>query len=487
MEKENKKLGFGALAGIIFGMVVGSGLYNIPQNLAATGGPVSVIIGWTIIAGIMLLLVSTLKILSDHRSDLNAGIYEYAAEGFGGYVGFNIAWGYWLCTSFANVAYDVMLNDAFGAFFPELLNHGWQTLVFGSVLIWGAYFLVVSGIRTASTINNIMAVIKMIAIVLIVVLLFINIKISMFTANVEQDLSVGAVGIWDQIKNSMLVTLWCFIGIEGAVMVAARAKRSSDVGKATVTGFLSSWFLYVLVSVLCFGVMSRVQLSGLSDPSSAYVLKDICGEWAYYFVILSVIISLLGSMLAWTIICAEVPYEAAVSKIFPMSFMRLNKQGMPAFGLFVSSVAMQVFLVLVMMAHDVYMAALQITGMMVLPAYLTSGLYLMKASLHPDMIREPEAPKRCRYFITGLLCAVSCAWIIYAGGIDLFIYTAAFYLIGTGFYIKVRSEKSSGSRAAGNYSGKLPFTVGDRVTLAILIIGIALTVWYLSKGYSPIF
>lgn len=486
MEKENKKLGFGALAGIIFGMVVGSGLYNIPQNLAATGGPVSVLIGWAIIAGIMLLLVCTLKILADHRPDLNAGIYEYAAEGFGGYTGFNIAWGYWLCTSFANVAYDVMLNDSLGAFFPALLNHGWETFVFGSVLIWGAYFLVVSGIRTASFINNIMAVIKMIAIVLIVVLLFINMKISMFTANVEQDLSAGTVGIWDQIKNSMLVTLWCFIGIEGAVMIAARAKRSSDVGKATVTGFLSSWLLYVLVSVLCFGVMSRVQLSDLSDPSSAYVLKDICGEWAYYFVIISVIISLLGSLLAWTIICAEVPYEAAVAKIFPKSFMKLNKHGMPAFGLFVSSMAMQVFLMLVMMAHDVYMAALQITGMMVLPAYLTSGLYLMKASLNPDMIRVQSVAKRRRYLVIGILCAFLCGWIIYAGGVDLFIYTSVFYVIGTGFYIKTRSEGVIRMREAGAYGGKLPFTTGDRVTLAILIIGIALTVWYLSKGYSPV-
>ena len=36
----------------------------------------------------------------------------------------------------------------------------------------------------------------------------------------------------------MPVTLWAFIGIEGAVVVSGRAKSQSAVGKATVLGFL---------------------------------------------------------------------------------------------------------------------------------------------------------------------------------------------------------------------------------------------------------
>ena len=104
MEENNKKLGFGALVGIIFGMMVGSGLYNIPQNLAIGAGPGAVALSWIITAAGMLLLVATFKILADRRPELNAGIYQYAKEGFGNFAGFNIAWGYWLCTAFANVA-----------------------------------------------------------------------------------------------------------------------------------------------------------------------------------------------------------------------------------------------------------------------------------------------------------------------------------------------------------------------------------------------
>ena len=122
-EEQGRKLGFGALVAIVLGMMIGSGLYNIPQNLAAGAGPVSVGLAWIVTAVGMLLLVATFKILSSSRPDLDAGIYQYAQEGFGNFAGFNIAWGYWLCTAFANVAYAVMLNDSFGAFFPRLLDH----------------------------------------------------------------------------------------------------------------------------------------------------------------------------------------------------------------------------------------------------------------------------------------------------------------------------------------------------------------------------
>lgn len=187
MGKENinngAKLGLTALVAVVFGMMVGSGLYNIPQNLAAGAAPLGVIISWVIIAAGMLLLVATFKILSDRRPDLDAGIYQYAQVGFGNFAGFNIAWGYWLCTAFSNVAYAVMLNDSFGAFFPVFLRHGWPTLLLGSGLIWLMFFIVARGIRTVGFLNNLLAFLKIAAILLIIVLLILNLKVGTFELN----------------------------------------------------------------------------------------------------------------------------------------------------------------------------------------------------------------------------------------------------------------------------------------------------------------
>ena len=43
----------------------------------------------------------------------------------------------------------------------------------------------------------------------------------------------------------MLVTVFVFLGVEGASVYSRHAKRREDVGKATVLGFLSVLALFV--------------------------------------------------------------------------------------------------------------------------------------------------------------------------------------------------------------------------------------------------
>lgn len=439
MSDSTKKLSLIGLTAIVFSSIIGGGIYNIAQNMAAHAGLGAIIISWLITAIGMIFLVYTFKILADSRPDLNAGIYQYAQKGFGNYVGFNMAWGYWLCTATGNVAYAVMLNDSAGAFFPVFLNHGWPTVLFGSALIWLMYFLVIRGVQTASLLNKLMTGIQLASLVLIVAILIIYFKMGMFTWDFWGQLTdLGSVG--DQIKSTMLVTLWCFTGIEGAVMMSARAKKASDVGKAGIIGFLAAWLLYAMVSVLSFGIMKQPELAKLPDPSLAYILKASCGDWAYYFVIAAVIISLMGGWIAWTLVCAQVPYEAANVKIFPKQFLNLNKHEMPAYGLLVSSIIMQVFMCLVVTSNAVYLAALDLTSMMVLPAYLFCGLFLWKASQRGMLGSQLTGKRKALFTFIGVMATLFCAYAIYSGSIKLLLVTTIFYMPGTFFYIRARKQ-----------------------------------------------
>lgn len=437
---DKNKLGLTGLVALVFGMMVGSGIFNIPQNMAAGAGLGAVMIGWAVTATGMLMLVSTFKILSNRHPELNEGIYLYAEKGFGRFTGFNIAWGYWLCACFANVAYAVMLNDTFGAFFPTLLNHGLPTVFFCSTLIWVMYLLINSGIRTSSIIATIAATLKISVIALIIILLALNIKYETLTADIWC-IGNGVGGIIHQVKSTMLVTLWCFIGIEGALVMSGRARCQSDVGKAGVLGFLAAWILYVLVSVFCFGIMSRAELAGLKDPSVAYALRFICGDWAYWLVITAVIISISGGWFAWTIVTAEQPYSAAHHGIFPKWLMKSDGSDSLQPALLASSVIMQCFLFLVVMAEDVYLYALNITGLMVLPAYLFSGLFLIKMAdkdYKCGLLCEHAKRGYALALTIGILCTVFCIWMLYAAGIGLLLQALAFYLLGLPLYRKVK-------------------------------------------------
>lgn len=426
------KLGFWGLTALVFGLMVGVGIYNLPQNMASVASPGAVFLAWIVTAAGILPLVIAFKWLSDHYPQYNAGIYQYAQAEFGNYAGFNIAWGYWLCTAFSNVAYGVMLNDSCGAFFPPLLDHGWPTVIFGSALIWVMYFIVANGVRTAKTVNTLLAGVKVVMLLFIIVIFVMFFRTGLFEADLwGRTLDLGSIG--QQIKSTMMVTLFCFFGVEGAVMMSARARRTRDVGLAGITGFAISLVLYMAVSLLCFGLLSQAELAGLQDPSIAYILREACGEWAYWFVISSVIVSLLGGWVAWTLIVAQVPYEAAVVGILPKAFKRLNRHGMPAFGLFASSIVMELFLLMVVMADDVYLAALQITGLMIIPCYFFTGLFLLRKA-------DTAAMKA-----VALVTSAFCIWMACAGGLLEMFMTSVFYIAGIGFYISARKEKRRGA------------------------------------------
>ena len=58
----------------------------------------------------------------------------------------------------------------------------------------------------------------------------------------------------------MLITVFVFLGIEGASNYSRFAQKRADVGKATVVGFLGVLALFASVSILSFGVMPRAEI-----------------------------------------------------------------------------------------------------------------------------------------------------------------------------------------------------------------------------------
>lgn len=85
------RLRLGALSALVIGSMVGSGVFSLPQNMAAGAEPLAIMIGWAITAVGMLALVFVYQSLATRKPDLDAGPYAYAKAGFGPFIGFNSA------------------------------------------------------------------------------------------------------------------------------------------------------------------------------------------------------------------------------------------------------------------------------------------------------------------------------------------------------------------------------------------------------------
>ena len=455
------KLGIFGLAGIVVSSMIGGGIFSLPQNMAQSASAGAVILAWLVTGVGMYFIANTFRILSDTRPDLTSGIYMYARSGFGRYMGFNIGWSYWLCQIFGNVGYAVITMDALNYFFPGVFTGGnnFNSIIGGSLLIWFFNFLVLRGVKQATLINLIATIVKIVPLILFIIIMTFVFHMDKFDFDFWGDFSTDKLGgLGEQIKNTMLVTLWSFIGIEGAVVLSGRAKTQTDVGKATVMGFLGCLTIYVLLSVLPFGFMTRAELSGIANPSTAGVLEKVVGPWGAWLMNTGVIIAILASWLSWTLIVAEMPYAMAKNGTFPKFFASENKKGAPNTSLWITSALMQCAMILVYFANNAWNTMLSITGVMVLPAYLVSCLFLWKIC---EDHTYPNASGTSRFsaLITGFLGTIYAIWLLYAAGLQYLLMAILFIAVGIPFYLWAVKDAKTQEPAFSKNEKKILFII----------------------------
>ncbi len=465
-------LGVWALAGIVISSMIGGGIYSLPQNMAAGASAGAVILAWLITGIGVYFIVNTFRILSAVRPDLTAGIYMYSREGFGPYVGFTIGWAYWLCQICGNGGYAVITMDALNYFFPHDFTGGnnLYSIIGGSILIWSFNALVLRGIKQATLVNLIGTIAKIVPLVLFVLIVAFMFQFDKFEFNFwGEDPSTASVlgDLPKQIKSTMMVTLWAFIGIEGAVVMSQHAKSPQTVGRATFLGYIGCLAIYILLSVLPFGVMNQEQLAQVANPSTAGVLEVLVGKWGAYLMNIGVLISVLTSWLAWTMITAQIPQAAAENGTFPKEFALQNDKEAPVVSLWVTSTIMQLFMFLVYFSSNAWNTMLTITGVMVLPAYLSSCAYLWK------ICGDHEYPtkfyiKRSTALLSGILGVGYSAWLIYAAGLKYLMLAVIFMALGIPVYVWAKRQNEPDA----------PFFTHKEKCLAILMVFIAFIAIY---------
>lgn len=445
IKSTSAKLGFMGLLGVVISSMMGSGVFSLPQNMSVGAGVKAVIAAW-IVTGIgMLFVAETFRLLSTVKPQMTSGIYSYARAGFGKKSGFFIAWGYWLSNVFSNTAMAVIVMEALNYFFPPYFQGGnnINSFLVATVVIWSFFLLITRGIKTAALVNLVGTVGKLMPLVVFILVCIIAFKADIFTAAFMEGFSEGTFtfkGMMSEVKNTMIITLWVFIGIESAVVLSNRAENQKDIAKATLTGFISCLIFYMLISLLPFGILPREQLATFQNPSTAGVLEYVLGPIGGKLMAIGLIVSVLFAWLSWIVISIEVPFAAAKDGTFPKKFAQENKKGTPVFSLVLTTICMQLALLIAFFSSNAWNTMLNITAVMILPPYLFSTLYLIKLSAKKHYPSEYKI-SRLRLGLTGIFGAVYSLWLIYAANIKFLLMAVIFFSIGVPVLIMARKEK----------------------------------------------
>ncbi|BCH25669.1 arginine:ornithine antiporter [Mesorhizobium sp. L-8-10] len=463
------------LIALVVGSMIGGGVFNLPSDMSRQASPGAIIIGWLITGAGMLMLAFVYQRLAVRKPELNAGPYAYAKAGFGPFIGFNSAWGYWLSAFLGNVAYAVAIFSALSYFFPVFGDGNNLASILGaSICLWLVHVLVLGGIKQAAFVNVVTTIAKLVPLMAFVLLAVIGFnwdKISFdFWGQGGADGTGGLGSILAQVKSTMLVTLWVFIGIEGASVYSARAARRSDVGRATVIGFCGALVIYVLVSLLATGVMTQPELAAQKVPSMAGVLEALVGRWGAILISLGLIVSVGGAFLSWTLLCAEIPYTCARDGTFPRWFGGENANGSPANALWATNILIQAFLVLSLFSKSAYQFFYFIASVAILPPYVLSGAYALKLARSGEGYADDER-SRTRDTVVGALATLYGIWLVYAAGLEYLLMCSILFAPGIFVYARARTER--GEQAFSGYE----------YALAIVLVALALlAAWLLWTG-----
>jgi arginine:ornithine antiporter / lysine permease len=428
-------LSFGLLVALVVGSIIGSGIFAIPQNMTVGAGTGAILIGWLITAIGMLSLARVYQSLAIKKPELDNGVFSYARALSGEYASFNSAWGYWISAWIGNVGYLVAAFGALGYFFPVFGEGNTVAACIGSsIVLWIVHFFVLRGIQGAAVLNAVVTMAKLVPLVLFIILVAMAFEVKTFLLDFWGDAKLGSV--LDQIRSTMLVTVWVFIGIEGASVYSSRAKNRADVGRATIVGFLICLVLLAAISLLSLGVYSQAELAALKNPSMAGVLEKVVGHWGALLIYVGLIVSVGGGLLAWTLLAAETLFSPSESGVMPKWLSQKNANDVPANSLWVTNGLVQVFLIVTVLSKASYLALISLSTVMILVPYLFSAGYAFWLSLNGQAARQWFRVE----VLIAALATVYCTWLIYAAGSKYLLLSALLYAPGMLVFVSAKKQ-----------------------------------------------
>jgi len=462
-----------ALVALVVGSMIGSGIFALPSQMAGSAAPGPLLIGWTVTGVGMLMLAFVFQTLASRKPDVDGGVYGYARAGFGEYVGFTSAWGYWISAWVGNVAYLVLLMSTLGYWFGGFEGGTTVPAIVGaSVLVWIVHALTLSGVRNAAFANVVVTIAKVIPILTFIAIAAVGFQSGLFTADFWGD-GANLGGTMDQVENMMLVTVWVFIGIEGAAVYSQRARNRRDVGRATIVGFLVVLGLLLAVNLLSYGLMAQADLAGVADPSMAGLLENEVGSWGAGFISAGLVISLLGALIAWVLLAVEILRLPALDHLVPRALGRENRHGAPASALWLTNLCVQALLLWTLVNENTYTDLVYLATSLILLPYLWSAAYQVKLAVTGETYENTHG--RARDLTIGGLALVYAVWLVYAGGWQYVLVAGLFYLIGTALFVWARRE-----------AGQRVFTRSELGVVAV-VIGLAVAaVVGLAQGFVTV-
>ncbi len=436
------KVGLFGLTSLIVGSAIGSGIFALPATLTGGAGALGILCGWAIVAFGMLALVSVYRNLTLRQPDIDDGIYGWSKAGFGHIGGFIGAYGHGAGDAIGNASYLVVIFSALGAFgIFSWFGDGttWPAIFAASALLWVINGLVLRGVKTSTTVNNIATVAKVVPIVLFLGLALYHFDSRVFLTDFRGH-SHGT-SIFEQSKTVLLAAMWTLIGLESGTIYATRARKLSDVAKASTLGAIIVSLLLVGTSVLALGILPAAQITQLHQPSMAGLMAAMVGPWGGMLINICLIVSVVGALIAWVALSAEEVMLSGRGHSSTRWLGRLNANGAPRNAMWLTTGIAQAMMLVAGFSHAGYLALLSFSTSLALIPYLLSSMYSFQCACNGRGYEGAKAHGRYREMALSAFAVCFVLFMLYGAGLKYVLLAAVVWAVGLPLFILGKREQ----------------------------------------------
>lgn len=430
-------LGLTACTALVVGNMIGSGIFVLPASLAPLGA-IS-LAGWvlTSLGALVLALVFGRLARIVTRT---GGPYAYTEAGFGPFMGFLIAWGYWIALWTGNAAVAVALAGYVGYLIPAVGGTPSLQIAVAFAAIWGLTLVNIRGVKEAGAVQIATTALKLLPLLAIGVIGAFWIEPGNFTPFNASDRSALSA-----VSAAAALTLWAYLGLESATVPSGNViAPERTIPRATLIGVAIAAAVYISVTTVAIGVMPAGTLAASSAPL-ADAARAMWGAAGGALVAVGAVISTFGTLNGFTLLSGQVPYAAARDAVFPRELGRLSRHGTPATALVVSN-ALASALILLNLSGGMVAAF----NFIILLAVMASLLpYALCSLVELMLILDGRAPAAGRGLakvaVLGGLGFVYAFWTIYGAGPETVFW--GFLLILAGVPLHVAQKWRAGAMA----------------------------------------
>lgn len=429
MKKVKKLLGFWMMLSLVVGNMIGSGVFMLPASLAKYGS-IS-LLGWVFTAlGTLLIALVFCRLTA--ANPMEGGPYAYARQGFGDYVGFQVAWNYWLYIFTGNAAIAISATAYLSVFIPEINASPMWSFLASMGLLWGLTFLNMFSLRQSAMLQMVTTILKILPLLAVACFGIFHVDPHNFTPfNASGDTPLMAI------MGASTITMWALVGIESATVPASHVKNpKKTIPRATLVGTVFVALFYITISAIMMGMIPMDVLKNSSAPfaDAAHILF---GPWGKLLIAGGAFISAFGALNGWIMLQGQVPMSAAKDGLFPKVFAKTTKNGIPSFGLIISTAL--ITLMLALNYHeslvDKFTFIITIATLSALVTYLFSVLSSIL------ILREEGRPISFKFLWLPMVAFAYIVWAIIGAGQELVMIGSLLFFVSSIIYVFIKRGK----------------------------------------------